>query len=62
MPLFIHKDSSNLIAEIKKYKWKTDKNDKVIDEPVKESDHQMDAMIYAVFNKTKRLKPTWLVI
>jgi phage terminase large subunit len=62
MPLFIHKDSSNLIAEIKKYKWKTDKNDKVIDEPVKESDHLMDAMRYAVFTKTKRLKPTWLVI
>ena len=59
MPLFIDKSSGNLIAEIKKYKWKVDKNDRVLDEPEKEHDHLMDAMRYAIFSKTKQPSLTW---
>jgi phage terminase large subunit len=49
MPLFITKDSTDMIKEIKNYKWKLDKNDKVTDEPVKFADHSIDALRYAVF-------------
>lgn len=56
MPLFICESSTDIIREIKTYKWKTDINGKVIkdkdkDEPVKMNDHAMDALRYAVFTK-----------
>lgn len=49
MPLYITKRSVDVIKEIKSYKWKTDKDGKVLDEPVKFNDHAMDALRYAVF-------------
>jgi phage terminase large subunit len=49
MPLYITKRSANILKEIKSYKWKTDKNGKVLDEPVKFNDHLMDAIRYAIF-------------
>jgi phage terminase large subunit len=58
-PLFIEKNSTNIIAEIKKYKWKVDKNEVVLDEPDKENDHVMDAMRYAIFTKSKTPTLTW---
>jgi phage terminase large subunit len=39
MPLYITKDSVNLLKEIRSYKWKVDKDGKVLDEPVKFNDH-----------------------
>lgn len=47
--LYIHKDSENLIKEIKNYSWKTDRNGNVLDEPVKSNDHLMDAMRYGLY-------------
>lgn len=47
--LHIHKDSINIQKEIKSYKWKKDKDDRVLDEPVKYNDHAMDAMRYAIY-------------
>lgn len=44
----IHPDSINLIKEIQAYKWKQDKNNNVLDEPVKFNDHAMDALRYVV--------------
>lgn len=61
-PLFIEKNSTNIIAEIKKYKWKVDKNEVVLDEPEKENDHAMDAMRYAIFTKSKTPTLTWGVM
>ena len=49
MPLFVTRNSDNLIKELKQYKWKVDKNGKVLDEPVKENDHITDALRYAIF-------------
>jgi len=49
MPIYITKRSVNLIKEIKSYKWKVDKDGKVLDEPVKFNDHAMDALRYGVF-------------
>jgi phage terminase large subunit len=48
MPLYITQRSANILKEVKSYKWKKDKNDKVEDEPVKLHDHSMDAMRYAI--------------
>jgi phage terminase large subunit len=63
MPLFIKKDSVNLINEIKKYRWKSDGNGKVIDkQPVKLNDHILDALRYAVYSKSKQTKLTWGVL
>jgi phage terminase large subunit len=63
LPLFVHTASSNLIAELKSYKWKTDKDGAVIDkEPVKLNDHIVDAMRYAVFTKLNKPALTWGVM
>lgn len=51
MPLYITDDSVDMIKELKSYKWKTDKDGKVLDEPVKFHDHLCDALRYAVFTK-----------
>jgi phage terminase large subunit len=60
MPLFVHQDSKNLIAELKNYKWKTDKDGNVVDkEPVKLNDHLLDALRYGVFTKLKQPTLTW---
>lgn len=63
-PLYITEDSTNLLKEIKGYKWKTDMNGKVVkdkdkDEPVKFMDHGMDALRYAVFTKLAVDRMTW---
>lgn len=56
MPLYITERSTNILKEIRGYKWRTDINGKVVkdkdrDEPVKFMDHAMDALRYAVFTK-----------
>lgn len=55
MPLFITRRSTNVIKEIKSYKWKVDKDGRVLDEPVKFNDDAMDAIRYAVY--TRMFKP-----
>lgn len=53
-PLYIHRESHNLRKELSQYKWKKDKNDKIIDkEPLKENDHLCDALRYAVFTRLR---------
>ncbi len=51
MPLFITRRSTNIIKEIKSYKWKTDKDGKVLDEPVKFNDDAMDAGRYGTYTR-----------
>lgn len=48
-PLFIRHGSQNLIHEIQSYKWKKDKNDNILEEPVKANDHLCDALRYGIF-------------
>jgi phage terminase large subunit len=61
-PLTITPESTNLIKEIRSYKWKTDKDGKVHSDesPVKMWDHGCDAMRYAIF--TKLNKPRFEVL
>ena len=58
MPLFVTPESTNLIKEIKSYKWKLDKNGKIHPDevPVKFNDHAMDAMRYGIYTKLNRPK------
>ena len=51
--IYISKESNNLLKEIKTYKWKQDRDGKVLDEPVKVHDHLMDGLRYAVYNHFK---------
>lgn len=46
----IYAHGTELVKEIRNYKWKVDTNDKPIDEPVKVNDHLMDAMRYGAYN------------
>ena len=59
-PLFVV-DSPNLIKELRTYKWKVDKNNKPLDEPVKFNDDGMDAMRYGFYNglKAANKKISW---
>lgn len=64
LPLYITENSSNIVKEIKGYKWKTDVNGKPVkdkdrDEPVKFNDHAMDALRYAVFTKLSTPSYSW---
>ena len=45
-PLYIDASSTNLLREIKRYSWKSDKDGKLMDEVVKFDDHLMDAGRY----------------
>jgi phage terminase large subunit len=56
MPLFITRNSTNLIKEIKSYKWKTDKDGRTMDEPVKFNDHACDSFRYGIFSEFSRQK------
>lgn len=47
-PLFVTKDSINLIKELKNYSWKKDKTGMILDQPVKFLDDAIDALRYAV--------------
>lgn len=58
-PINLHYNSKNLRREFMSYKWKKDKNDNVIEEPVKANDDLMDACRYAVF--THLTKPKFSV-
>ena len=55
--LHILEDSINLIKEIRSYKWKEDKEGRILEEPVKFNDHAMDAMRYALASLQKTNRP-----
>lgn len=62
----IHIDEScvNLIRELPNYQWKKDKNGNILDEPVKEQDHAIDALCYCVYGVRGSLsknKPATLI-
>lgn len=52
-PLLVTSRSTNLIKELRNYKWKEDKNGKQLNEPVDTFNHAIDALRYAVmFNQS----------
>jgi phage terminase large subunit len=62
MPLYITKRSANLLKEIKSYKWKTDREGKVLDEPVKFNDHALDAGRYGTFTHLHAPQLSWVAM
>lgn len=52
--LHVDAASTNLVAEIRGYKYREDKNGRVLEEPVKFRDHLVDAMRYAIYTHAKR--------
>lgn len=60
MPLYITERSVNLLKEIRSYKWKKDKDERVLDEPIKFNDHALDALRYAVFTKLIKPQLSWV--
>jgi len=53
---YITKTSVNSVKEIRTYRWKMDKDDHIIDDPVKVRDDLMDAIRYALEPKIRRRK------
>jgi len=62
MKLFVTDDSVDTIKELRNYKWKIDKNGKVLDEPVKFNDHSCDGIRYGVFTKLSVAQLTWVAM
>ena len=51
--LFIHRDNvPNMLRELESYSWKS-KPGKVFDEPIKENDHNCDALRYCLFTRER---------
>lgn len=52
--LHITRDSVNLLKEISGYKWREDKDGRILDEPVKFNDHILDALRYGMVSHFKK--------
>lgn len=46
--VFLHKDSENLIQEFQNYRWKTDKDGRILDVPEDRNNHAIDSVRYAL--------------
>ncbi len=62
LPLYITRRSANLLKEIKSYKWKINKDGKVLDEPVKFNDHALDAGRYGTFTHASAPQLSWVAM
>jgi len=51
--------SINGIKELRSYKWKTNKNGDILDEPLKFNDHFCDSFRYALYTNRQVLQPTF---
>ena len=50
-------DSINLIKELRSYKWREDKDGKILEEPVKFNDDAVDSLRYSLASISKEQKP-----
>ncbi len=50
-------DSINLIKELRSYKWREDKDGKILEEPVKFNDDAVDSLRYSLASISKKQKP-----
>ncbi len=51
--IYIKETCTNVIKELESYKWKTNKDGQGKDEPVKENDHILDAIRYAIYTRER---------
>jgi phage terminase large subunit len=59
--LHIHKKSLNTQKEFRNYKWKTDKNLRVLNQPVDEWNHAIDAVRYVCLNQLLKKSGTYFL-
>ena len=52
--LFVTKDSQNTIKEFRNYKWKEDKNGNILNTPLDNNNHSIDAIRYGTYSKLSR--------
>ena len=52
--IYVTKESTNLIKELRNYVWQTDKNGKKINAPIDKYNHAIDAVRYVALNKLSR--------
>jgi phage terminase large subunit len=52
--IHVTKGSINLIKEMRNYKWIEDHNGKVLNKPIDQYNHAIDAMRYATYNRMSR--------
>lgn len=62
--LTVNPTCTNLIREMESYQWKSKKigGSNVKDEPIKEFDHAVDALRYAIFSKDSVVQPSFAVL
>jgi len=58
--IYITEDSEELIREMRGYKWQQDKDERILDVPVKFRDHALDALRYAAYTHYGR-PVQWLI-
>lgn len=58
--LCVTKTSTNLIKELRSYKWKVDKDGKALNEPVDFNNHAIDALRYVALNKIGESSMTFM--
>jgi len=52
--LVVTSDSPNVIKELQNYKWQEDKNGNLLNRPIDNYNHAIDAIRYATFNRLSR--------
>ena len=52
--MFVTKDSQNTIKEFRNYKWKEDKNGNILNIPIDDNNHSIDAIRYGTYSKLSR--------
>lgn len=52
--IFVTESSKNVISELSSYRFKEDADGRPLETPIKDNDHSLDALRYAVSYKTKR--------
>jgi len=49
--MYVTKDSTNLIKELRSYRWLTDRSGKALNEPIDHNNHLIDALRYVASNR-----------
>lgn len=62
LELVIHGKAANVKREFRRYSWKVDKEERVLDEPVKMDDHACDAIRYALHSHKLAADPGFKVV
>lgn len=57
--VYIHEGSTNIIDEFREYKWKTDKDGRILDTPIDMYNHGIDCIRYCLEMSNKNKRPSY---